>query len=287
MAKNYKITNNQKNILVIDSGNGGLYTLKILKKFLPNENFIFVQDERNCPYGNKSKNKLKKISKKLIDFLLNNYDIKLIILACNTLSSVALNYLKKCFSLVPIVPIFPVIKLFKTNTLILCTNATKKYCTALKKARKNPKVKICGFSHLAKKIDENIENLSVLQPFLNKKLKKYAKMNIRQVVLGCTHYNLIKQQIQKALQQNNCSQQQKKYIKITSKSCKNNYNLSNQNLRVFKLKIDKISFIEGSVDLAKKVDKILEVLSIKNHSKMQSNTIILNTNNPVFDACFN
>ncbi len=291
MTKNCELAENQKSILVLDSGNGGLYTLNILKKNLPNENFIFVKDERNSPYGNKSKLKLKKLSKKLISFLLEKYKIKMIILACNTLSSTAFSYLKNNFQNLPIIPIYPVVKSFKKKTLILCTNSTKKHCAELKKVRKNSNVKIYGFSRLAKKIDENIKNLSVLQPFLNKKLKKFAKMHIRQVVLGCTHFNFIKPQIEKALLQNYDKNKdditEKKYVKVSFQNKENCNQKGNKNLRIFRLNKDKISFIEGSVDLARKVQKILEVLSIKNHQKGLPSLILLNTKTEFFDTCYN
>ena len=83
---NFNLENNtpKKSILVIDSGNGGKYTLNILIKFLPHENFIFFEDDTNVPYGKKSKKKLQKITQKNLNYLLKNYQIKLVIFACNT-----------------------------------------------------------------------------------------------------------------------------------------------------------------------------------------------------------
>ena len=256
-------------ILVIDSGNGGKYTLSKLRRYLPQENFLFLEDDYNAPYGNKSIGKLKRICKKMLKFMLKNYPIKMIIFACNTLSTVCCDYAKKLIPFMPIIPTLPVIKNFKTNTLILCTNVTKKYNKSVKKARKLKNTWTLSFSDLAKKIDENMQNLSILQPFLDKKLKKYANMNIHQVVLGCTHYNLIKKQITSALTNNSLIKPKREYELVSKKS--------SSPTRVFRLKNNSIKFLEASGTVAKKAKQTLSVLSLLNSKKSKGETRYIKT----------
>ena len=78
---------------VFDSGLGGLTVLKEIKKKLPGESLIYFGDSGRTPYGTKSKETVIKYSKQDIAFLLS-MDVKLIVVACNTVSSVALPEIK-------------------------------------------------------------------------------------------------------------------------------------------------------------------------------------------------
>ena len=192
-------------ILVLDSGNGGLWTLNEIKKLLPNENYIFFMDVLHSPYGNKSTKKLKKIAGNAVQNFLLRFNIKLVVLACNTLSSIAYDFLVQKFQNVPIVKIEPYLnsKKFKNqNTLVLATQNTLRHNQNIKKYRHSKSIFFKGFGNLAKQIDKNSKNLDVLQGYLNFHLRKYKKHNIKNVVLGCTHFNLIKQQICAALSKN-------------------------------------------------------------------------------------
>ena len=72
---------------VIDSGIGGLSLLKSLVSKYPNENYIYLADNLNMPYGNKSKKWIVSRICELINYLYDNFNVKLVILACNTASS--------------------------------------------------------------------------------------------------------------------------------------------------------------------------------------------------------
>lgn len=188
-------------ILVYDSGNGGKWTLDCLKKELPNENFLFFMDKTHCPYGNKSVSKLKKIVTTNIQKLRKIYNIKLVVIACNTISSMMSSYLKQTFYDLPFVFVFPYItkEILKKPTLILATKNTIKYNTEIARVSKLKNVFVAGFPTLAKKIDDADGNYDMLQPYLDKKLFKFRRKKLDNVVLGCTHFNYIKTQLQSAL----------------------------------------------------------------------------------------
>jgi glutamate racemase len=192
----------------MDSGVGGIGVLKECIKQLPNEHFLYVADNEHSPYGNKTRKKLNKLSANLIDHYVSKYNIKLILLACNTLTASSIANLRKQFN-VPFVGVEPAIKLAtekgKNNILVLSTVATFRYNKNLNKIKKQ-KLKIIFFlplKNLAKQIDENLNNLNQLQKKINKLLKPYQNKNINSVVLGCTHYLFVKNQIKTALKQPN------------------------------------------------------------------------------------
>ena len=85
---------NNQAIGIFDSGVGGLTVLQELAKLLPNEKFIYFGDTAHVPYGNKSKSTIEKYCLKIVGFLMKK-EVKLIIVACNSASSSALNAIKK------------------------------------------------------------------------------------------------------------------------------------------------------------------------------------------------
>jgi glutamate racemase len=188
-------------ILVMDSGSGGEYTLKKLQEVLPSENYLFFMDKTHCPYGRKSATELKKICHNAISLLTKKFNIKLVVLACNTLSSTAGDYIKQEFAEIPILCVTPQItpEILKKPTLILATKATVKHNKTIREIRHSKNVFVFGFADLAKKIDSCNKNYDSLQPYLNKKLKRFQHKFLDNVVLGCTHFNYIKPQIQVAL----------------------------------------------------------------------------------------
>ena len=191
----------KKWILVFDSGTGGKYTMEQIRQYLPHENYLLFMDKTNCPYGNKTKLNLKKIITKTLKKLTAKFDIKLIVIACNTISSMFAEFLQKKFYDMPFVFVLPDVNknILQNSTLILCTKNTAKYNKNLKKYKKQKNVWVHGFDNLAKKIDDCNGDFGILQPYLNKKLKRYANKKPVNVVLGCTHFNYIKEQIKTAL----------------------------------------------------------------------------------------
>ena len=84
---------------IFDSGLGGTTVLKEMIKSLPNEDYIYYGDNGNFPYGSgKTKNELQKLTERILDFFVKN-NCKLVIVACNTASTAAIDYLREKFSL--------------------------------------------------------------------------------------------------------------------------------------------------------------------------------------------
>ena len=120
--------NDNRPIGVFDSGLGGLTVLKALKDLFPNESFIYFGDTAHLPYGTKSKKTIIEYSNEICDFL-NKKNVKLIVVACNTASALAFDFLEKKM-IVPIVNVIdPCVKYAATKTkkksiAVLGTRAT-------------------------------------------------------------------------------------------------------------------------------------------------------------------
>ena len=106
----------RQRIGIFDSGLGGTTVLKEMMKALPNEDYIYYGDNGNFPYGSgKTKNEIQKLTERILDFFVKN-NCKLVIVACNTASTAAIDYLREKFPL-PILGIVEAgIKIARKNT---------------------------------------------------------------------------------------------------------------------------------------------------------------------------
>ncbi len=206
-------------ILVVDSGLGGVNILKSLIKENPNENFLYVLDNKNCPYGNKDKEFLVQNIIKLINFYMHKYCIKLIVFACNTLTSIAIDevrdYLKKQhlkslifkknnkqnskidFNIF-VVGTEPPIKMVNPNekTLILATELTIKHNKVVNENLDNENFTFISLNGIAKLLDDSFFNRDVLTESLKQQI---ISKNYKNVVLGCTHYYYLEENIKQVL----------------------------------------------------------------------------------------
>ena len=96
-------------IAVFDSGVGGLSVLKTLRRVLPSENFIYYGDSANAPYGEKTAEEVKKAAHNVTRTLLS-YGAKAIVIACNTATSAAAEFLRSTYPDVPIIGMEPAVK---------------------------------------------------------------------------------------------------------------------------------------------------------------------------------
>lgn len=178
-------------IALIDSGVGGVNILARCVTFLPND-YVLLVDNLNAPYGNLSKKRLFNITKKNIDFLIKKYKIEAIILACNTLSFTIFDKIKNEYN-IPIIKMqFDESKINKNKKEILFF-ATKNTIKNNKKLIDKNNWKPLYVKDLPLFIDNNINKLDNIKNKINKKIKN--KKNINTIVLGCTHFLLIKKQL--------------------------------------------------------------------------------------------
>ena len=188
---------------VFDSGVGGLSIWIKLIRLLENESFIYYADSANCPYGLKPANEIIRLSERIIKFLLEN-KCKLIVVACNTATAGAIDYLRKNYN-VPFIGIEPAIKPAALNSKtgnigVLATEGTfngRLFNETKDKYTNDINVHIQPGHGLV----EIVESGNLDSPEASELLKKYIlpmlEKNVDQIVLGCTHYPFLLTLIEK------------------------------------------------------------------------------------------
>ena len=186
-----------KPIGIFDSGIGGLSILNSLSQTFPKENFIYLADNKNCPYGKKSSKEITALSVKNGNTLIE-LDCKMIIIACNTATTNSVEHLRKLIS-IPIIGIEPGIKpainYTKTNNIgILATEKTLESKLFLKTFLSNKTNEVKIHEQIGHGLVNKIENgaeMSLIKKDLIKYLNPMLDKNIDCLVLGCTHYHFI------------------------------------------------------------------------------------------------
>ena len=184
---------------IFDSGIGGISVLNELQKDFPNEKYIYYADYINNPYGSKTKDELIKIGINIVNILINE-GCNIIIIACNTMTISSLEILKELFPNILFVGITPLIKeacnkKYK-NILVMGTPFTLKskyVLDSIKQYKKyNQNIYLLNSPRLAPLVETfNYDNI---KEYLINILTDYKDIDC--IVLGCTHYSLIKNIIQ-------------------------------------------------------------------------------------------
>ena len=193
------MTNAELPIGVFDSGVGGLTVVRQLRLVLPQEDLVYLGDTARVPYGTKSPSTVVRFSCEDAQFLLQR-NVKAVVVACNTASAWALPALEKQFS----VPIFGVIlpgvraALGKTRNRrigVIGTGATIRshaYSAGLEAASKGVKVFSRACPLLVPLVEEGWTNHRVTREVLREYLEPLRRHRIDTLILGCTHYPLLK-----------------------------------------------------------------------------------------------
>jgi glutamate racemase len=194
-----------KPIGVFDSGIGGLTVAKAIKSILPNETLVYFGDTAHLPYGDKSKELIAHYAHRITEFLLHTKNCKAIVIACNTASAAAYETLRDLHKgSVPVINVIdPMIEevIADTNIQRIGIIATKTTVASgvyqEKFTRRKPQLQFAALATplLANMIEEGFYNNSISKAILNEYLGDKTLNNIDGLVLACTHYPLIKNEI--------------------------------------------------------------------------------------------
>ncbi len=199
-------SDSNKAIGIFDSGIGGLTVFKALEEALPDEHLVYLGDTARVPYGNKSRETITKYSIENSHFLVQT-GVKAIVVACNTASALALDELQKKFSIPMIGVIEPGVKAALAATQsgevgIVGTESTISSAAYTKAIQKiNPDIRTWGVACplFVPLVEEGwIEN-EVTELVVQKYLSPFFKTPIDSLILGCTHYPLLKKVISKII----------------------------------------------------------------------------------------
>lgn len=195
----YSHLNPEQPIGIFDSGVGGLTNAKEIKRLLPNENIIYFGDTKHLPYGEKSKEAIIEYSTKITNFLLEN-NCKAIVVACNTATANALASIKELVdNRVPVIDVInPVAEKvayeIHNNVGVIATKATVNsglYKKSIRKHNKFIKVDELATPLLVPAIEEGFKNHPITHAIIYNYLSNRKLKNIETLILGCTHYPLL------------------------------------------------------------------------------------------------
>ncbi len=198
----------EKAIGIFDSGIGGTSIWREINTLSPNENCIYLADSKNAPYGPKGAEAIKNLSIKNTEILIEK-GCKLIVVACNTATTNAIQYLREQYN-VPFIGIEPAIKPAalhtKTNTIgILATKGTLSsnlFHQSSKAHTQGVEVIETEGEGLVRLIENHNIATVEMQQLLQKYLEPMLSKNIDTLVLGCTHYPYIIPVIKKIVGEN-------------------------------------------------------------------------------------
>ena len=193
---------NNNSIGVFDSGLGGLTAVKSIIKEMPNENIVYFGDTARLPYGTKTEQTIKQYAESDIRFLLS-HDVKLIVIACGTASSVALDDMRKIFpaKIIGVVETAceAAVKATKNGRIgVLGTSATIKsssYLKGIAKLNSSARVYQKACPLFVPLVENGHFNTEVTRLVVAEYLEDIKKENVDTLILGCTHYPLLEDAI--------------------------------------------------------------------------------------------
>ena len=195
----------QRSIGVFDSGVGGLSVLSEIRQHLASENLIYLADSAAAPYGDKSTEFVSQRVLKIADYF-KQQNVKLIVMACNTATTASVKILRE-YSELPIVAIEPAIKpaaaMSPSGVIgVLATQQTiqnQRLIDLTEQFAKQKQVVLQACPGLVEMIEQGKQESTECQELLRKYLQPMKDKGVDTLVLGCTHYPFLSEQIRKIL----------------------------------------------------------------------------------------
>jgi glutamate racemase len=194
----------QNPIGIFDSGIGGMTVASAIKKALPHEHFIYFGDTAHMPYGDKSPESIRRYAARITQYLLEK-KCKAIVIACNTASAHAFKTVQYLAgNEVPVINVIDPVAEYvsrhfeKKRIGVIGTKGTiasRVYVKRIEKRNKSLKVISNATPLLASMIEEGFYNNKISQTIINSYLSKPSFKNIDALILACTHYPLIRKEV--------------------------------------------------------------------------------------------
>ena len=191
---------------IFDSGVGGITVLKEIYKQLPNEHLIYLGDTKNFPYGNKSKEEIIKFAIQNVEYLIKK-NVKIIVIACGTATSQAIEILQNKFE-IPIMGIIePTVEYVKNKNYnkigVIATEGTIRngaWENKLKEKIQNIEVINKACPMLATIAEEGRATGEEGRKAIKEYMEIFKKNKINKIILGCTHFPIYEQVIRDELE---------------------------------------------------------------------------------------
>ena len=191
---------NNKPIGVFDSGVGGLTVVRALMERLPNENIIYFGDTARVPYGTKSRHTIEDFSAQIVEFLLQ-HQVKTLVIACNTIAAVAGKRIQQMAGNMPVLSVIEAgaqaaLNTTKNNHIgVIATNTTvnsNAYARAIHAHNPNTRILSQAAPLLVPLVEEGWLDHEVTRLTVREYLKPILVDNVDTLILGCTHFPLLK-----------------------------------------------------------------------------------------------
>ena len=190
---------NNNPIGVFDSGFGGLSVWRVLRRRLANESLIYLGDGKNCPYGERSREDICRFTDEAVQRLLD-CGCKLVVVACNTATAMAIDYIRARYPQIPFVGLEPAVKpaCLTTKSGVVGVLATARSLegdlfrkTAARYAEKVRIIKAVG-EGFVEAVENDQENSPETESLVRNVLLPMVEQGADRIVLGCTHYPFLR-----------------------------------------------------------------------------------------------
>lgn len=263
--------NRSPNILVFDSGIGGISVYNEIRQKIPQGNYIYLFDNKEFPYGDKSSSYLIERVKTVINQAVSMFAVDIIVIACNTASTICLPALRQSLS-IPIVGVVPAIKpatkITKNKCIgLLATKATvqREYTQHLiNEFAQGYHIELLGLSELALIAERKLQGIAVDIQQLTLLMQPWLTLQVipDTIVLGCTHYPFIKTELAEIFPQTT-------FIDSGYAIAARVYDLLKDNFILSSLSLEKTDHKVCSTLYDDSVEKIILTLKKYNLSKYQ------------------
>ena len=191
---------------VMDSGLGGLSVLKEIIKLMPNEDYVYFGDSANAPYGTRTAEDVYRLTKNVVEMFIDQYNVKAIVIACNTATSAAAARLREEYDL-PIIGLEPAIKPAAIDyphgkIIAMATELTlagSKFENRVRELGSNAEIIKVPAPDLVEYVEHGELDSTNVKNYLHQILDD--KLPVDAVVLGCTHFPFVQAAIQEVVGQ--------------------------------------------------------------------------------------
>jgi glutamate racemase len=185
---------------VIDSGVGGLTVAREIMRQLPNEDIIYLGDTARCPYGPRPLEEVRSFTWEMTNYLLSNHHIKMLVIACNTATAIALKEIQDELEIPVVGVVFPgartAIKVTRNNHIgvigTVNTVASKAYEHALKSIKNTVEVESLACPSFVPLVESGEYENEYAVSIVEESLFPLKDQPIDTLILGCTHYPVLK-----------------------------------------------------------------------------------------------
>ncbi|MCQ2353749.1 MAG: glutamate racemase [Clostridia bacterium] len=192
-------------IAVFDSGVGGLSVLVRLRELMPEEDFIYLGDRKNAPYGSKTHEEVRRIAEKNVDMLVL-HGAKAVVIACNTATAAAVEPMRKKYPQIPIIGIEPAVKPAVDagcgRILVLATPRTvsePRFTALMERRAGNSSVIGVPCEGLSQMVESGECEGKETDEYFERLFTPFRSDGFDAVVLGCTHYPFVRSAIRRAV----------------------------------------------------------------------------------------